>query len=440
MHHMMISILAACFVCRRAANRADTARPPAGICRQTVVVLSVAASVLLPGCAPQREADALKSELNDMADEIRRRYAPDARDEVFDIRITDRGDRMAVTGATTVAEARTELRRRIRDAYGDAVADSITLLPAEATTAEARYGVVNVSVADARTGADYAGEMATQLLLGAPVQVLQHDGWWRIRSAEGYVAWMEGGSFVRMSEAAFDRWTAAAKVIFTDMYGFAREEADERSAPVSDLVFGNLLKYEGETGAYYRVSYPDGRTACVAKSRSSLFDEWLSAVRPTEEGVVAKARTLRGIPYSWGGASTKAVDCSGFTKTVYLMHGVVLRRDASQQAETGIPVDISGGYDPLRPGDLMFFGRKAHDGKRDRIRHTAIYAGDGEFIHAGSGYVRSSSLRPSSSNYDSLNTREFIRAVRIIGAGEDDGIIRLDRHPMYRIPDSAVSQ
>ena len=56
-------------------------------------------------------------------------------------------------------------------------------------------------------------------------------------------------------------------------------------------------------------------------------------------------------------------------KTVYLKHGVVLRRDASQQAKTGIPVDISEGYDKLRPGDLLFFGK-------NRVRHVAIYLGN----------------------------------------------------------------
>jgi len=102
------------------------------------------------------------------------------------------------------------------------------------------------------------------------------------------------------------------------------------------------------------------------------------------------------------------MDCSGFSKTVYLKHGIVLKRDASQQAKNGIPVDISEGYDQLRPGDLLFFGKK-------RVRHVAIYLGNKEFIHAA-GYVHISSLDPEQPHYDEGNTTELLSARRILGS------------------------
>jgi cell wall-associated NlpC family hydrolase len=112
------------------------------------------------------------------------------------------------------------------------------------------------------------------------------------------------------------------------------------------------------------------------------------------------------------------MDCSGFTKTVLLMNGIVLLRDASQQAKTGTEIDISAGYDNLKKGDLMFFG------KNGRIRHVAIYLGNEEFIHA-SGYVRISSLDPAKPNYDEHNTKEFVKASRITGAVGTRGITPL---------------
>ena len=68
-------------------------------------------------------------------------------------------------------------------------------------------------------------------------------------------------------------------------------------------------------------------------------------------------------------------DCSGLTSAAYAAHGVVIPRDADDQAEAGTPVDRAD----LRPGDLLFLrrrqrhprghvrGRRAHDpGPRHR--------------------------------------------------------------------------
>ena len=78
----------------------------------------------------------------------------------------------------------------------------------------------------------------------------------------------------------------------------------------------------------------------------------------TGESIVRCALKLIGLPYLWGGTSSKGVDCSGFSKTVYYLNGLILNRDASQQALHGMHVDLSEGYGQLRPGDLLFFGSR----------------------------------------------------------------------------------
>ena len=300
------------------------------------------------------------------------------------------------------------------------------------TSQAGEYGVVTISVADAREEASYAAEMGTQLLLGMPVEIMQHKGWWQIKTPEGYVAWIEKNSFVEMDKETFNQWISAKKVIFTDDYGFAYETPDESKQRVSDLVFGNLLKWEGENKKFFQVSYPDGRKAYILKKQALLYDKWKASLKLSETSIVQAALALKGIPYTWGGTSVKGMDCSGFTKTVFLKHGIILMRNASQQAKTGIPVNISKGYDQLRPGDLMFFGKKATGNTEEKIRHVAIYIGNKEFIHA-SGYVRISSLDPNQPNYDEDNTREFIHASRIIGAVGSEGIWKIDDNPLYRV-------
>jgi len=294
------------------------------------------------------------------------------------------------------------------------------------------YGIITVSVADARLEPSHSAEMGTQLLLGMPLKIIRQAGWWQIKTPEDYVAWIEKSSFVRMDKKSFNQWINAKKVIFTDDYGFAYETPDERKQRASDLVFGNLLKWEGETKKFFYVSYPDGRKAYVLKTQARLFDQWHASLRLTEQSIVQTALTMKGIPYVWGGTSVKGMDCSGFVKTVFLKHGIILRRDAWQQAQTGKPVEISAGYDNLRPGDLLFFGKKAIGDTAEKIRHVAIYIGNKEFIHSA-GYVKINSLDPNQPNYDEVNTREFIRASRIIGAVGGEGIRTINEHPMYRL-------
>ncbi|HBF96484.1 MAG TPA: hypothetical protein DDW66_09405, partial [Porphyromonadaceae bacterium] len=111
---------------------------------------------------------------------------------------------------------------------------------------------------------------------------------------------------------------------------------------VSDLVIGDMLVLKGEKGRFYRVGYPDGREAYIRQSDAKELKKWLQEMELTPKSIVRVARQFMGIPYVWGGTSFKGLDCSGLTKLVYFLHGVILQRDASQQVLTGRPVDDNG--------------------------------------------------------------------------------------------------
>ena len=374
----------------------------------------------IPLSCNRNESRDIFPELTALVDSIRIHYVPDVRDDVYSISVSQIDGMPVLRGITSVAEAKTDLLNCIRKIHPEFI-DSVRVLPDE-SLGDDIFAITNVSVANLRTGADYAAEMATQLLLGMPIHILQSaSGWYRVKTPENYVAWIQRGTVERMNRETFEQWATAPKVIFTDDYGFAYETPDENRQRSSDLVFGNLLKWESDNGRFYCVAYPDGRLAYVLKSQSRMFNDWKNSIRLTEESIVKEALKLKGIPYSWGGTSVKMMDCSGFSKTVYLKHGIILKRDASQQAKTGIPVDISEGYEQLRRGDLMFFGRKADGNRNERVRHVAIYLGNREFIHAG-GYIRISSLDPSQPHYDEGNAKEFIRASRMLNALGSEGV------------------
>jgi cell wall-associated NlpC family hydrolase len=120
-----------------------------------------------------------------------------------------------------------------------------------------------------------------------------------------------------------------------------------------------------------------------------------------------------GVPYLWGGTSTKGVDCSGFTKTVYFQHGLILPRDASQQVHVGSLVDENRNFSSLEVGDLLFFGRKTEDGA-EKVIHVGMWIGNGQFIHA-SGDVHISSMDSLSDNFDDYNYNRYLRTKRILG-------------------------
>ncbi|MEK7669999.1 MAG: NlpC/P60 family protein, partial [Bacteroidota bacterium] len=75
------------------------------------------------------------------------------------------------------------------------------------------------------------------------------------------------------------------------------------------------------------------------------------------------------------------------------------------------------GFQNLRKGDLLFFGRKASFERRESISHVAVYLENKTFIHTPSGRgVRIGSFDPASSFYDEANLKRFVRARRVIPA------------------------
>ena len=177
----------------------------------------------------------------------------------------------------------------------------------------------------------------------------------------------------------------------TSMYAQSFSSSDGEGTPVTDLVAGNMLEILSADVSVYSVRYPDGRTAFVRKADAVPFDERLRDVRITGESIVDTALGLLGVPYLWGGTSVKGLDCSGFIKHLFWMHGVILARDASQQVKCGRVVDDTGEMGDALPGDLMFFGSKANGNVAEKVVHVALYIGNMRFIHA-SDYVRINSL------------------------------------------------
>ena len=358
----------------------------------------------------------------EIINEVKSQMAPDSRQVVAEISASRLpSGAIVLRGATAEAGVRAEAIRRMA-AAGIDIADSITVYPTD------RWAQVRLSAASLRTRGAHAGEMATQALMGTPLRVLQSGGdWWRVQTPDGYIAYIPSSSVVEKTPAQMRAWRGAKRFIVTSLDQVKAYNSPTATGPrdvVTDLVNGCIVTIpEGRPNIVnrrYHIELPDGREAYVDTSALKNIDQW-AAQTFNPELILDVAYSLEGTPYLWGGTSTKAVDCSGLAKTAYFANGIILMRDASQQALTGTRIEAENWRD-CRAGDLLFFGTRA-----GKVTHVAIYDSNGDYVHS-SGRVKRNSVDPTNPSY---LTTPFLHSVRIGGNEGTRGITRAAEHPWY---------
>ena len=139
---------------------------------------------------------------------------------------------------------------------------------------------------------------------------------------------------------------------------------------------------------------------------------WLEFVEEAEDenftdGGIKKSDIMNvimdwlGTPYRFGGESRRGIDCSAFTRQVFIETSEIeIPRTARTQINIGKDIEM----DDLVFGDLIFF----HTYSWRFASHVGIYLGDNLFAHASSRYgVTVSSLESTYYN------RRFIKGKRI---------------------------
>lgn len=188
--------------------------------------------------------------------------------------------------------------------------------PAVALQPDVVAWLAALDIADARLGLH--GRALTQLELGEPVDVIEHDeGWLRV------VAPLQPS---RRDPRGYPGWIPACHV--------SERTPDHALPPVASP------------------SLP---------------------ATPIADAFVSMARKRLGLAYLWAGMCDWALDCSGLVHLSLRRLGVVFPRDADDQYDVCLHIPAAHAL----PGDLYFF---AHDGRRPH--HVGIVTGPGAMVHA----------------------------------------------------------
>src|SRR5690606_22334607 len=201
----------------------------------------------------------------------------------------------------------------------------------------------------------HGAELVDQTISGTPLKSLKYQGGWvYIQTPHKYLGWITADARVPMDSKTFAEWQAEPKIQVKSVHSGVYERTDLSSLKLSDLSMNAVLGYVQTSGNWTEVRLPDGRSGFVESSDLGEPTE-PTDVAPEGWEIVQTSTKFHGIPYLWGGNSSRGLDCSGYTQTVYAANGYQLPRDANMQVEMGVEVPYDSTFANVVPGDLLFF-------------------------------------------------------------------------------------
>jgi gamma-D-glutamyl-L-lysine dipeptidyl-peptidase len=367
----------------------------------STIGLTMVIAMFLPSCIPAERNASIQATLEREAEEIRKTTVPDRRMGVFQFVKDDNGVITSFETDHPIAQARVD---SLLQAKGFSDIPIVTL--PEPALGDTIHAVVRVGVANLRRDPRHGAELVDQTIMGTRLKILRRQGGWvQVQTPYKYLGWMTLDSATPMTESEIVQWESAPKTQVNAVLSGVFEKTDLTSIKLSDLSMNATLQLLEVTGAWTRVMLPDGRTGYTPTA--DLGNPVTTTDRaPAGWEVVQTASQFHGIPYLWGGNSSRGLDCSGYTQTVYAANGFLLPRDANMQVEIGTDVPIDSTFANVVPGDLLFFG------ENDRITHVGISLGGPRFIHA-STYVMMNSLSADDPDYSDYRKRTLQRIKRL---------------------------
>ncbi|MFV2110791.1 NlpC/P60 family protein [Micromonospora sp. LOL_025] len=206
----------------------------------------------------------------------------------------------------------------------------------------------------------------SQLLLGERVLVteLRPDGWVHVVAVEqpaprlhprGYPGWLPTEQLAPVAG------TPDADPLVVDATVTALRDAPGGAEVLPGVILGTRLIPAGPAVDGWQPVHAPGHSAPLWLPDADAVP--VPTTPPSAAEVLAVAQRLVDVVYIWGGVSAHGIDCSGLVHLAWRRLGVLLPRDASDQATVTTPVPLGA----ERPGDLYFFARPGR-----RIHHIGI--------------------------------------------------------------------
>jgi len=317
------------------------------------------------------------------------------------------GQKVVLEGHVNFQENHEALAKLFKYLKFENVENNVEVLPSKQLGSK-KYAFITVPRTLTYDAPTEPRETMTEGFLGDPVFLLKpvENNHFLIAATDGYISYIDGNDIVRVTGEEFQDYQSGVQGVVKEDHKLDRGEKDESTLFVPT---GAQLKFVEETEeGQYRFALP-GPMEGIEEVVLPEDDVTLLSPGPDPRALAALEEAIDhlGVDYVWGGKSSAGIDCSGLVQTAYLAQGMNIARDTYMQAYAGKLVATRWYRDGLRKGDLVYFL-----GSSGRITHTAIYAGDGQYIEA-SGKVKYSSLNPEDDNYDKGRDEGFCFAKRL---------------------------
>lgn len=366
-------------------------------------------SIVFISAACQQAGNTQLAAINETVKAVGKNLVPDGRIDIFKVEAVERDGKMTLSGDVLNPLVSAMLQDSLKTYFPDIeFANQIQVLPSD-SLGDKTFGIVNISVANIRRYPKFQAELVNQTILGTMVRLLKAKrGFYYVQNRDQYLGWLHKNSVVAVTAEELAEWQNSEQMICISNYGVVHSAmTGANKQMLVDLVPGAILKKSGDAGNYVKVEMPDQKIGYVEKS-VMISKENLDKVQATREKIITTSKQFLGVPYLWGGTSSKGFDCSGFVQTVFRLNNMELPRDASQIVREGEEIATGEKFENLVVGDLLFFGDKP-----GRISHVAIYMGDHLYIHSSTS-VHINSLDPEHPLFSEYRHRTFQKAKRLL--------------------------